>query len=145
MYICTVYIRIIEIRTCTCSSEVIDLSLFSHVSFSFRYIHVHVCDTGGKDYEGRLFSMILDSSFSEPFAYVVITIKQDNMVETAETFNVTVTTSAEFAKISVRTAVVIIAGESGVYIIVYVFVHMPVCESASMRMCVCVTFIAIHC
>ena len=107
---------------------------------SLSDMYVHVCDTGGKDYEGRLFSMILDSSFPEPFVCVVITIKQDNMVETAETFNVTVTTSAEFANISERTAVIIIAGESGVCvcIIVYVFVHVHAYLRASQQACECV-------
>ena len=75
------------------------------VTFSFN-----MC-TGGEDYDGGIFSIILESSSSLTFECAVITISPDDLIENAERFSVTVTTSADFATVSEGVADVVIAEE----------------------------------
>ena len=68
--------------------------------------------TGGEDYDGGIFSIVLESSSSFAFECAVITISPDDLIENAERFKVTVTTSAaDFATVSAGVADVVIAEE----------------------------------
>ena len=67
--------------------------------------------TGGEDYDGGIFSIVLESSSSFAFECAVITISPDDLIENAERFKVTVNTSADFATVSAGVADVVIAEE----------------------------------
>ena len=109
IYTCTLLACIVNTARCRYVVAVLCVYLYWRYSVTFSF-NMLMC-TGGEDYDGGIFSIVLESSSSFPFECAVITISSDLLIENAERFNVIVTTSADFATVSDGQGVVVITGE----------------------------------